>query len=122
MSGDVFVCYSFLQVMKLHTVMSISRHWFRVQLYSSVPRLIFPSTKTPIYVFVYIGEVHGPGYPAPLRPDIYHPSGWVEGAQPHKGGVQGAAPRFFFLIDDFPQFLKTNFWSLKTEFLAIGNF
>ena len=96
MSGDVFVCYSFLQVMKLHTVMSISRHWFRVHLYSSVPRLSFPSTKTPIHVFVHIGEVHGPRYPAPLRPDIYPPPGWEEGAQPHKEVVRGAAPRLFF--------------------------
>jgi len=38
------------------------------------------------------GEVHGPDYPAPLWPDIYHPPGWWERAQAHKEGVRGAAP------------------------------
>ena len=33
----------------------------------------------------------------------------------------GAQPCDFF-FDDVGQFLKTNFWSLNTEFLEIGNF
>ena len=40
--------------------------------------------------------MHGPGYPTPLRLDNHHPPGWGDGAQPHKEGVRGAAPRFFF--------------------------
>ena len=36
-----------------------------------------------------------------------------------KKWVRGAAPRFF--LDDLGQFLEF-FWSLKTEFLEIGNF
>ena len=50
------------------------------------------------------GEVHGPGYPAPLRPDIYHPPGWGEGMQPHQEGVRGAALRLFFFT------IFVNFW------------
>ena len=35
--------------------------------------------------------------------------------------MQGVASRFIF-FEDFNQFLETDFWSLKTEFLEIGNF
>jgi len=46
-----------------------------------------------------LGEVHGPGYQAPLRPEIKHSPGWGEGAQPPKEGVRGAAPREMVLCD-----------------------
>jgi len=50
--------------------------------------------------------VHGPGYLAPLRPDILRLPWWVGGAQPHKEGVRGVALPIFLMI--FGRFLEKN--------------
>ena len=42
------------------------------------------------------------------------------GAQPRKEGMRGAALRFF--LEDFCQFLETDFCSSKTELLETENF
>ena len=45
-----------------------------------------------------MGEVHGPGYPAPLRPDIYHPPGWGKWHSPEKKECRAQPHDFFGLF------------------------
>jgi len=65
------------------------------------------------------GEVHGPGYPAPLRPDIY-PPGWGEGAQARKEGVRGTAPRSLFLETNSWSSQRQNSWEQEISVSEIG--
>jgi len=62
------------------------------------------------------GKVNGPGYPAPLRTDIRHPSSRGVGAQPRKEGVQGPANLF---LDDFLSIFVKKFLVFKNT--IIGN-
>ena len=70
--------------------------------------------------------MHGPGYPAGVRTDIWHPPRWWGATQPCKKGVRGAAPRIFF--DDFLSVFGKKFLVLKdrilgnTEFQKTGSY
>ena len=99
-------CPSLLHTQTIFTCVSVCQYM-----------LFSVSTSTLFWKYVQVqvtlhtwGEVHGPGYPAPLRPDIYYPPAWVEGAQPCKEGVRGAATRLIF----FGRFL----WIFGNKFLV----